>query len=871
MPRSRVAPGAPRLADRLARVAAWRVALIALALAPVARAAPDSSAKVRTAPRPAWVDPLPVPPSPPGGRRGGVDYLLIEDQVRLGAAGAEHWARRVRQITGLAGLDAESQIQVDWAPSHESLTLHRVAIWRDGRELDRLDASSIEVLRREPGIEAALIDGALSALIVIEDVRVGDILEHEFTVAGSNPVFGDRWFGHFNLTWDLPVRRSGFRMLWPESEPLSWRHPPDMPPRLASTAGQREARWVLDDVAARISEGDEPSWASRPELALSQYESWDDVLDWAQPLYAAGEARGEVANLAARLAQQGDTLEDRALAALRFVQDEIRYLGIELGTGSHRPAAPATVLARRFGDCKDKTVLLVTLLRALGIEAHAALVSSDLRQEVTGELPSPGAFNHVIVRARLDGRTIWLDPTISGQGGRLNARHVPRYGVALAVDEGPATLVAIEPSPGDAPRVDVDVRFVLQEPGGDATMVVRTTARGRDADLIRATLEGSSLEAAGRDYLAFYRRAYPGLVPLRPLVVRDDDAANVLMIEEAYGTAELWQDDDDGLVAEFRVPEIESLLEEPATVERERPLALNYPQHVLVRLVIELPEEWPVAPVDEELEGPGARFRRRIDARGSRIEINWEWQTLLDALPPGEAPRHVDLLREAYARTAFRLVADPAGEPKPQEPAARPPDGARAAGGVAALAEGTPNWSVLALIAMSVLAGAVATVSLCAFRSARPEPAADAPPPAPPMLAAAAAFALIGLGATLRSLALPLDNVAWSQLTLPGSPAYHALAAPVLLSLLVAAVLLLTLAAALLPLWLLRRRSFPFVLAVVAIGWTDLELARAGLARLMPAVVPAAWPWPAIAFLGVAAATSLLLLTTRRAREAFVT
>src|SRR5690606_12491954 len=111
-----------------------------------------------------------------------------------------------------------------------------------------------------------------------------------------------------------------------------------------------------------------------------------------------------------RIASTETSDEGRLLAALRFVQGEIRYLGVEVGPGSHAPSPPDQVLARRLGDCKDKTLLTVTLLDRLGIEAHPPLVATGLRRAIAQRLPSPGAFDHVIVLAKLDGQFIWLDP-----------------------------------------------------------------------------------------------------------------------------------------------------------------------------------------------------------------------------------------------------------------------------------------------------------------------------------------------------------------------------------------------------------------------------------------------------------------------------
>src|SRR5208282_5268181 len=68
--------------------------------------------------------------------------------------------------------------------------------------------------------------------------------------------------------------------------------------------------------------------------------------------------------------------EQQILTVLQFVQDEVRYFAIEIGASSEKPADPSAVFSRRFGDCKDKSLLFVTILRALGIEAYPVLVNA---------------------------------------------------------------------------------------------------------------------------------------------------------------------------------------------------------------------------------------------------------------------------------------------------------------------------------------------------------------------------------------------------------------------------------------------------------------------------------------------------------------
>src|ERR1044072_7118885 len=93
---------------------------------------------------------------------------------------------------------------------------------------------------------------------------------------------------------------------------------------------------------------------------------------------------------------------------------EVRYTGIEFGAARLIPEFPSETLRRRFGDCKDKSTLLVAALRAAGIEAYLALLSAGDDQDIAPDLPGLGMFDHAIVfvpHAGDGGADLWIDAT----------------------------------------------------------------------------------------------------------------------------------------------------------------------------------------------------------------------------------------------------------------------------------------------------------------------------------------------------------------------------------------------------------------------------------------------------------------------------
>jgi Tfp pilus assembly protein PilF len=104
------------------------------------------------------------------------------------------------------------------------------------------------------------------------------------------------------------------------------------------------------------------------------------------------------------------TTADKEAAILEWVDREIRYTGIEFDEGAIIPHEPSEVLAHKYGDCKDKATLLVTMLRAAGIPAYVALLNAGSRLDVPADMPGMGLFDHAIVYVP-GSPALWIDAT----------------------------------------------------------------------------------------------------------------------------------------------------------------------------------------------------------------------------------------------------------------------------------------------------------------------------------------------------------------------------------------------------------------------------------------------------------------------------
>ena len=157
--------------------------------------------------------------------------------------------------------------------------------------------------------------------------------------------------------------------------------------------------------------------------------------------------------------------------ALKFVQNEIRYLGLESGIGAYKPFKPNKVFTQRYGDCKDKSWLLVNMLREMKIEAYPVLINSIYGKSLGDFLPTPNAFDHVIVKVIDSTKTNrFFDPTISNQEGSFDNISIPNYGNGLVLKKGNAALEVIENTNEDL--VEIFDTFTINGIGNDMTLNV---------------------------------------------------------------------------------------------------------------------------------------------------------------------------------------------------------------------------------------------------------------------------------------------------------------------------------------------------------------------------------------------------------------
>jgi len=344
-----------------------------------------------------------------------VVVLLAEASYSYDEAGRETYVQRlVYRILTPGAHESWSTVEEGWSPWHQARPEIRArVITPDGAE-HALDPATVAENGRAPGAPDMFEDGRVLRG-PLPATRPGAVVEQQVTVRDTAPFFDAGIVRFHGLDPGVPVRHARVILEAPAAAPLRWvaRRLPGVAPRETVDGGRRR----LTFEARGLQPADEPEAGLPSDVPRTSYVAFSTGRSWADLARRYSEivdrtVRG--ADLAAFLRSAGGPAASQLELInlyLARLGDEVRYTGIELGEGGLMPRKPADTLRRKFGDCKDKAVLLTAMLRASDIPAYVALLNAgEDEADVEESLPGFGMFNHAIVVVP-GNPAIWIDPT----------------------------------------------------------------------------------------------------------------------------------------------------------------------------------------------------------------------------------------------------------------------------------------------------------------------------------------------------------------------------------------------------------------------------------------------------------------------------
>ena len=397
---------------------------------------------------------------------------------------------------------------------------------------------------------------------------------------------------------------------------------------------------------------------------------WEKVGSWYERLTAevprgTEPVRAKARELTAGLPGKREKLE----ALLTFARKQVRYVAVEVGIGGYRPHTPQEVLERRWGDCKDKSFLLIDLLREAGIEAWPVLVLSEGEDRVDRDFPSPYQFNHLIVAVSPEGLGLTdADPVSSGYLfvdptqtlGALSWLHPSTQDQeALVIRGGRGELVRTpirQQSEGRKLTVDVSLT-----PAGEATGEAKLELLGVAGWAYLDLLQTRRPEEIDRVVLESLGSLLPGVKLEEPKLAAHDSGVPVATLTAKLHVV-LPQAYEPGSVPQFPVPALSGMPAPGVLDDRALPVVAD-PFSSEVKVSVTLPQDGcpPSSGQDLAVENDLGSFRQSFKLDGRKLTLERRSELRRRWIEPASfaALKEISLAEHRTSKRRLRVECSP--------------------------------------------------------------------------------------------------------------------------------------------------------------------------------------------------------------------
>lgn len=346
----------------------------------------------------------------------GADVVVLDDEETL-VFDTDGRARSSRyllyKVLTQKGAEDWADLSFSWEPWHEERPNLRARVITPDKIEHALDMKTVTDAPAKESEENVFSDRRMTRA-PLPAIAPGSLVEEEETFQQTAPFLGAGTVERYYFGRSAPVQHASLILDAPSTLPLRYglQLLPDLKLQRTESDGRLRITFELGPIeplgdAESELPSDVPAY---PNVTFSTGESWRQIAEQYSKIVDQQIAAAELSAVLGKLTAGRTSRDEKVAAILQYLDREIRYTGVEFGEAAVIPRSPAEILARKYGDCKDKAALLVAMFRAAGIPAYVALLNAGSREDVSSDLPGIGMFDHAIVYVPGNSE-LWIDAT----------------------------------------------------------------------------------------------------------------------------------------------------------------------------------------------------------------------------------------------------------------------------------------------------------------------------------------------------------------------------------------------------------------------------------------------------------------------------
>ena len=440
-------------------------------------------------------------------------YLADVTAVRVQSNGlSSRFNQTVVKVMSDRGVEAFRSLPITYSPDRQEVRVLKARITKpDGSVVDSFGDQDRNI--NEPW--TGMYYDAHARVLAFPSLEPGDVLEVQWRLEDTSidNLLSDYWGDVEPVQSIFPKKHYVYVVDMPKTRPLYW-NASSLSKSIKTGSAADNDRVVYtfraDDVAKIIPEPQMPGWAEvASPLHLSTYKSWEDVgRYWWGLVRDQLQPNDELRKTVEQVLKGVDRKDEaKVVAAIYgFVVTNTRYVALEFGIHGYKPYRVDRVLARRFGDCKDKASLIVAMLKVAGVDSRLVLLRMRNLGTLNAEPASLAAFNHAI--AYVPSQKLYLDGTAEFYGSH-EMPGADRVANVLVIEPDGKSQFLTTPEAAPEDNVSASTLEVQLKNDGSASAKGSLVTRGLSAPDVRRDYQTSATRQSVFEQK--WAQSFPGL------------------------------------------------------------------------------------------------------------------------------------------------------------------------------------------------------------------------------------------------------------------------------------------------------------------------------------------------------------------------
>lgn len=492
-------------------------------------------------------------------------------------------------------------------------------------------------------------------------MEIGSIIEYKAVLKVIKPKMPGLFSTYWSFPPGLPVKLSILEVHAPEKLAVDYVSKNlNVNPEIDTKNGESVYKWTAKDIfIGGIFEPMLPPYDMVcPNLIVATVKTWDDFTKWFRGISEPQlEMDKEMKDFVASVVKRKGGDKEKILNELyNFVSQNIRYVAIPLKDSTYQPHKVTEIFTNKYGDCKDKSALLIALCREAGIDAYFALLKTRTAGPIIKKFPVLD-FNHCVVAVpKKEGGYTFLDTTL--ELNRFGYVHTEmRDADILIIKKDSHEFVKVPIDNSGPSGTDVEINMKLAD-DGSVSVTEKDTYIG-DVEISKRLAGKYSTQDATN---AFFEQSLKSMYPkARIESVNFTDPSNLtdrFCLELKYEIKDYTR--QAGKLVIFDLPNNTTNLTASAE-KRIYPLWLSFLLKDTAVINIDIPPGLKLnyLPSDVERDSEFASFSRKASVNKDKITIIYSYTEKVIVIPPDQYEKYKAFMDDIVKISKDSIIFEP--------------------------------------------------------------------------------------------------------------------------------------------------------------------------------------------------------------------